>query len=60
MRIAGVIYIILSLAANFIIGSTETLVLAFLSFPLTIWLLLTKRKNKSKDTKTFSRESETN
>lgn len=44
MRIAAVVYIVLSLTANFIVDSFFVFLLAVVSFPLSVWLLLTKRK----------------
>lgn len=44
MRTVSIVYIILSLALNFIYNSLTTLLLAFLSFPLL--LLLIRRKKK--------------
>lgn len=47
MRIAGVLYTVLSLAINFLIGSDVTMLYALPSFPIVVWLLTTKRKKKS-------------
>lgn len=46
MRIAGVLYVILSLAINFLIGSEVTMLYALPSFPIVVWLLTTKQKKK--------------
>jgi len=44
MRIAAVLYILLSVGANFFIGNRLTFLLAALSFPVLVWLLLSKRQ----------------
>jgi hypothetical protein len=44
MRVVAVLYIVLSLCANFWVGSLSTFVLATFSFPFLLWLLLRKRK----------------
>lgn len=44
MRIAAVLYVLLSVGANFFIGNRLTFALAALSFPVLVWLLLRKRK----------------
>jgi hypothetical protein len=44
MRVAAIIYIVLSLGANVIFDSLTVLLFAMFSFPLLLWLLLTKKK----------------
>lgn len=44
MRVAAIVYILLSLLANFWYGNLTTFVLAAFSFPLLVWLLVRKRK----------------
>ena len=44
MRVVAILYIILSVGANFFVGSIQTFVLAAFSFPVLLWLLLRKRK----------------
>lgn len=44
MRIAAIVYITLSLLANFYYGNLTTFVLAAVSFPLLVWLLARRRK----------------
>ena len=51
MRIAAVLYILLSVGANFFIGNRLTFLLAALSFPVLVWLLLRKRQQVDKNEK---------
>ena len=44
MRIAAILYIVVSITANFFIGSLSTFALAALSFPVLLWLLVRKKK----------------
>lgn len=44
MRAVAIIFILLSVSANFYYDNPSSLVLAMLSFPVLLWLLLTKRK----------------
>lgn len=44
MRVAAIVYIVLSTLVNFEIGNPGTFVLAALSFPLLVWLLVSKKK----------------
>jgi hypothetical protein len=44
MRIITIVFILLSLTANFIFDSLPVLLLSMLSLPLLLWLLLTKKK----------------
>lgn len=46
MRIAAIVYIILSLTANFIFDNLTVLVLAMLSFPLLLYVLLKKQSRQ--------------
>lgn len=46
MRIAAIVYIIITVVANFFIDNLTVLLLAMLSFPVLLWLLLKKRKTK--------------
>jgi 4-hydroxybenzoate polyprenyltransferase len=44
MRIAAVIFILLSVGANFYFNNLTSLVVAMFSFPVLLWLLLKRRK----------------
>ena len=44
MRIAAIIFIILSVVANFIFNTLPVFMLAMFSFPVLLWLLLKKKK----------------
>jgi hypothetical protein len=46
MRAFYIVYIILSLALNFIFNSLTTLLLAFLSFPMVLYLVRSRKKPK--------------
>ena len=61
MRVAAIIFILLSLATNFYFDNPSSLVLAMFSFPVLVWLLLKKRKPKADPkTDTFRDKPETN
>lgn len=44
MRIVAILYVVLSVSANFFYGNLTTFVLAAFSFPLLVWLLVRKQK----------------
>lgn len=44
MRTVSIVYIVLSLLLNFIYNSLTTLLMAFISFPLVLLLIRSKRK----------------
>ena len=46
MRAFYIVYIILSLALNFIFNSLTTLLLAFLAFPMVLVLVRSKKRSK--------------
>jgi hypothetical protein len=46
MRVAAIIFILLSVTVNFYYNNPSSLVLAMFSFPVLLWLLLSKRKPK--------------
>lgn len=46
MRIAAIIYIVASIAVNFLVDNFTVFILAMLSFPVLVWLLLKKKKVK--------------
>jgi hypothetical protein len=48
MRIAAIMYILVSVTINFMLGSTLSLLLALPSFPLVVWLLTTGKKKMRK------------
>jgi len=47
MRMAAIVYIVISVVANFIIDHFTVFVLAMFSFPVLIWLLLRREKSKN-------------
>lgn len=47
MRVAAILFILLSVSANFYFNNPSSLVLAMFSFPLLVMLLLKKRKQKA-------------
>jgi len=48
MRIAAIIFITLSLVANFYYNNLTSLVAAMFSFPVLIWVLVKRRKKVGK------------
>ena len=48
MRAVAIIFILLSVGANFYFNNLSSLVLAMFSFPVLVWLLVRKRKPKVK------------
>lgn len=47
MRIAAILFILVSLGINFVYNNFSTLMLAMFSFPVLVVLLLRKKKRKS-------------
>ena len=44
MRIIAILFIVLSVAANFFFNNMASLLMAMFSFPVLLWVLLKKRK----------------
>jgi hypothetical protein len=44
MRVVAIVFILLSVGANFYYNNITSLVLAMFSFPVLIWLLVKKKK----------------
>ena len=60
MRAVAVIFILLSIGANFYYNNLSSLVLAMFSFPVIVWLLVKKRKPKLKpEADNYRKDSET-
>lgn len=58
MRFAAAVYVILSLTANFIVDNFFVFLLAMAAFPISVWLVLTKRKKPLAYLKTDPRLAE--
>ena len=46
MRIAAIVFIVLAVIANFVFDNLTIFVLAMFSFPVLLWVLLTKKKQR--------------
>ena len=47
MRIAAILFIVVTLTINFVYNNLSSLVLAMFSFPVLLWLLRRKKKRKT-------------
>ena len=57
MRIAAILFILATLVVNFMYNNFSSLVLATLSFPVLLWLLLRRKKRKNEGEKIVHQHS---
>ncbi|HUC80734.1 MAG TPA: hypothetical protein VMR70_07435 [Flavisolibacter sp.] len=47
MRVVAILFVVLTLVANFVFNNITSLVVAILSFPVFLWALLKKKKRRN-------------